>query len=169
MRVRNRSAEGGGRRAEARLTSIGEQRAERRGQKLGGRFSALRAPRSALCSRALRAPRSALCALLPRAPRSALCALLPRRALRSALRALLPRRALRSALCALILVACRQQSDLPKLFPVPDAHLVNESGAPVTLAWMKGSVTVYDFIYTTCSGTCPIMTNNMRALTKQID
>ena len=65
--------------------------------------------------------------------------------------------------------ACRQQSDLPKLFPVPDAHLVNERGAPVTLGAMKGSVTVYDFIFTNCQGTCPIMTNNMRALTKQID
>ncbi|PYQ27500.1 MAG: hypothetical protein DMF56_20330 [Acidobacteria bacterium] len=64
--------------------------------------------------------------------------------------------------------ACHQHSDLPKLFPVPDAHLVSERGTPVSLASMKGSVTVYDFIYTTCSGTCPIMTNNMRALTKQI-
>jgi len=70
---------------------------------------------------------------------------------------------------ALFAFACHQHSDLPKLYPVPDAHLVSESGAPVSLASMKGRVTVYDFIYTTCSGTCPIMTNNMRALTKQID
>jgi len=65
--------------------------------------------------------------------------------------------------------ACRQHSDLPKLFPVPDAQLVNEKGSAVSLAAMKGSVTVYDFIFTSCRGTCPIMTNNMRALTKQID
>jgi protein SCO1/2 len=79
-------------------------------------------------------------------------------------------RALRSAVCALIFAfACRQHSDLPKLFPVPDAQLVDERGAPVALASMKGSVTVYDFIFTSCPGTCPIMTNNMRALTKQID
>lgn len=70
---------------------------------------------------------------------------------------------------ALLLAACRQKSDLPKLFPVPDAQLVNERGAPVSLASMKGSVTVYDFIFTSCQGTCPIMTNNMRALTKEID
>jgi protein SCO1/2 len=58
--------------------------------------------------------------------------------------------------------------DLPKLFPVPDAKLVDETGKPVSLASMKGSVTVYDFIFTSCTGTCPIMTNNMRELTPKI-
>lgn len=72
-------------------------------------------------------------------------------------------------LLLVLALACSSHSDLPRLFPVPDAHLVNERGAPVSLASMKGSVTVYDFIFTTCRGTCPIMTNNMRALTKQID
>ncbi|HJQ36615.1 MAG TPA: SCO family protein [Thermoanaerobaculia bacterium] len=70
---------------------------------------------------------------------------------------------------ALLAVACHQKSDLPKLYPVPDARLVNEQGSAVNLAAMKGSVAVYDFIFTTCRGTCPIMTNNMRALTKQMD
>lgn len=67
------------------------------------------------------------------------------------------------------LVACRHESDLPRLYPVPAAQLVNEQGSAVNLAAMKGNVAVYDFIFTTCRGTCPIMTNNMRALTKQID
>jgi protein SCO1/2 len=91
-----------------------------------------------------------------------------RRAQSADLKAIL--RALRSTLCALLFaVACHQKSDLPKLYPVPDAQLVNEKGSAVNLAAMKGSVAVYDFIFTTCRGTCPIMTNNMRALTKQID
>jgi protein SCO1/2 len=34
---------------------------------------------------------------------------------------------------------------------------------------MKGGVAVYNFIFTHCAGTCPIMTNNMRALTPLID
>ncbi len=76
---------------------------------------------------------------------------------------------LRIALVILLAVACRPQPDLPKLYPVPDAKLVDETGKSVNLASMNGSVTVYDFIFTTCSGTCPIMTNNMRALTKEID
>lgn len=77
---------------------------------------------------------------------------------------------IRNAILLLFLAAaCRQHSDLPKLFAVPDTQLVNENGAPVHLGAMKGSVTIYDFIFTSCQGTCPIMTNNMRALTKQID
>lgn len=68
-----------------------------------------------------------------------------------------------------VLVACTPKPDLPKLFEVPDTRLVDETGKPVNLASMKGSVTVYDFIFTNCTGTCPIMTNNMRALTPKID
>jgi protein SCO1/2 len=68
-----------------------------------------------------------------------------------------------------LLLGCHSGPDLPKLFPVPNASLVDETGRPVTLDSMKGSVTVYDFIFTTCSGTCPMMTANMRALTKRVD
>lgn len=70
---------------------------------------------------------------------------------------------------ATTVAACRHQSDLPKLFPVPDAKLVNETGAPVQLAANKGYVTVYDFIFTNCGGTCPLMTQSMRQLTRKID
>lgn len=67
------------------------------------------------------------------------------------------------------LVSCKPKPDLPRLFPVPDTKLVDETGRDVNLAAMKGSVTVYDFIFTNCTGTCPIMTNNMRALTGKIE
>lgn len=77
---------------------------------------------------------------------------------------------LRSALLAVLFaVSCAPQAELPQLFPVPDAQLVDEQGRAVNLAAMKGQVTVYDFIFTNCSGTCPIMTNNMRALTKKVE
>jgi protein SCO1/2 len=78
---------------------------------------------------------------------------------------------LRLFLVAAVLLAsgCRRESELPKLFPVPNAKLVTQSGAPVQLDSMKGYVTVYDFIFTTCGGTCPLMSNQMKALTKQID
>ena len=69
----------------------------------------------------------------------------------------------------LFFFACKRAPELPALFPVPDASLVDENGRAVTLASMKGKVTVYDFIFTSCQGTCPIMTNNMRALTPKID
>lgn len=67
-----------------------------------------------------------------------------------------------------LLLACTPKPDLPKLFEVPDTQLVDETGKSVNLAAMKGSVTVYDFIFTSCTGTCPIMTNNMRALTPKV-
>ena len=75
----------------------------------------------------------------------------------------------RVALIALfVLIACKHQSELPKLFPVPNASLVNEKAQPVTLDANKGYVTVYDFIYTNCSGTCPMMTASMRKLTPKV-
>ena len=75
----------------------------------------------------------------------------------------------RSLFFLLLFLACKPAPDLPKLFEVPDAQLVDETGKPLNLSSMKGSVTVYDFIFTSCTGTCPIMTNNMRALTPKVD
>jgi protein SCO1 len=34
---------------------------------------------------------------------------------------------------------------------------------------MKGRVTVYDFIFTNCAGTCPMMTASLRRVTERID
>jgi protein SCO1/2 len=76
----------------------------------------------------------------------------------------------RRVLLALVLVfaACQQKSDLPRLFPVPNAALTDENGRPVQLDSMKGTVTVYDFIFTSCSGICPIMSRNMAELTRRV-
>lgn len=73
------------------------------------------------------------------------------------------------ALLLLALFACAPKPDLPKLFPVPNTTLVNERSERVQLDSMKGGVTVYNFIFTSCSGTCPVMTNNMRGLTPLVD
>jgi cytochrome oxidase Cu insertion factor (SCO1/SenC/PrrC family) len=75
-----------------------------------------------------------------------------------------------SVLCAvsLLLAGCKHESKLPKLFPVPDTALVADSGRPVNLRQMKGHVTVYDFIFTNCAGTCPMMTATMRRLTAKV-
>jgi len=72
-------------------------------------------------------------------------------------------------LVALLALACRHESELPKLFPVPNAKLVTEAGAPVQLDQFKGYVTVYDFIFTNCAGTCPLMSRTMQLVTKKID
>jgi protoheme IX farnesyltransferase len=70
---------------------------------------------------------------------------------------------------ALLAATCSHQSDLPKLFHVPNATLVSEANKPMQLDAMKGNVTVYDFIFTNCAGTCPVMTATMRRITTKID
>lgn len=78
-------------------------------------------------------------------------------------------RSLALLVALLAVVSCQQALELPELFPVPDTKLVDETGATVNLDAMKGSVVVYDFIFTNCTGICPLMTNNMRAVTEGID
>lgn len=68
----------------------------------------------------------------------------------------------------LLTLACHHESDLPKLFPIPEAQLLSEANKPVRMSEMKGHVVVYDFIFTHCSGTCPMMTATMQKLTKTI-
>jgi protein SCO1 len=70
---------------------------------------------------------------------------------------------------ALLAAACTNESDLPRLFPVPNAALVDESGKTVRLDANRGYVTVYDFIFTNCAGTCPLMTSTMRKLTAKVN
>lgn len=69
----------------------------------------------------------------------------------------------------LLLAACRHESDLPKLYPVPAAALVAETGAPVNLDDLHGKAVVYSFIFTRCGATCPIMTRAMRGITERIE
>ena len=69
----------------------------------------------------------------------------------------------------LLAAACTHESDLPKLFPVPNAALVDETGKAVRLDANRGYVTVYDFIFTNCAGTCPMMTATMRRLTAKVN
>lgn len=72
------------------------------------------------------------------------------------------------ALLALLFTACHHRSDLPRLFEVPNARLTAETGKPVELAANKGYVTVYDFIFTNCAGSCPIMTGALRKVTAKL-
>jgi len=73
------------------------------------------------------------------------------------------------ALLALAAVSCAYDSGLPRLFRVPDASVVSDRGKAVRLAEMSGYVTVYDFVFTNCAGTCPLMAATMRRLTRRID
>jgi len=63
-----------------------------------------------------------------------------------------------------LICACKQKPELTRLYPVPDFSLIDQSGAAVTLADLRGKVWIADFIFTNCGGTCPMMTDKMRKL-----
>jgi len=50
---------------------------------------------------------------------------------------------------------------LPVLGAVPDFFLYDSSAKEFKLENLKGKVFIADFIFTTCSGICPMMTKNM--------
>ena len=47
---------------------------------------------------------------------------------------------------------------------VPDFSLTDRSGATVTLSQLRGKIWIADFIYTTCTDTCPLQTGMMARL-----
>jgi cytochrome oxidase Cu insertion factor (SCO1/SenC/PrrC family) len=56
---------------------------------------------------------------------------------------------------------------LPRLGEVPAYRLTERSGRTVEGKDLLGSVTVYDFIFTHCAGTCPVMTLQMERIQKR--
>lgn len=53
---------------------------------------------------------------------------------------------------------------LPVLATVPDFSFTERSGEPFGLEELRGHIWLADFIFTSCAGTCPIMTSQMNAL-----
>lgn len=50
---------------------------------------------------------------------------------------------------------------------VPDFKLTERSGAEVNLSQLRGKIWIADFIYTTCTDTCPLQTAAMAKLQRQ--
>ncbi len=48
--------------------------------------------------------------------------------------------------------------------PVPEFQFVNQNGHSFSDKELKGKISVLNFIFTSCAGPCPIMTNNMTSL-----
>jgi protein SCO1/2 len=63
-----------------------------------------------------------------------------------------------------LLAACASQEPLPVFYPVPDFSLIERSNRPVTLEDFQGRVWVANFIFTSCAGMCPIMSDKMQLL-----
>ena len=54
--------------------------------------------------------------------------------------------------------------DLPVIKDVPSFLFKTQDGESFSVNELKGKITVLDFMFTTCAGPCPIMTNNMAHL-----
>lgn len=50
---------------------------------------------------------------------------------------------------------------------VPDFTLTERNGSPVSLAQLRGKIWIADFIYTTCTDTCPLQTAMMAKLQQE--
>ena len=57
--------------------------------------------------------------------------------------------------------------ELPEIGNVPQFEFTNSDGSIVTLDNLKGKVWVADFIFTTCTMACPMMTGNMNIVHKK--
>jgi protein SCO1/2 len=71
-------------------------------------------------------------------------------------------------LLTLLAAACSRKSELPVLYPVPEATLTDDAGAPRALAEFRQSATVYAFIFTRCAGVCPTMMEAMKGLAAKV-
>ena len=60
-----------------------------------------------------------------------------------------------------VMQPAREGEQLPVIGEIPAFSLVDQDGDRFTLDNVKGNVWLADFIFTTCSGPCPIMTERM--------
>ena len=60
-----------------------------------------------------------------------------------------------------------QEDSIPVIGGIPDFEFIDSEGRDVGLSSLKGKVWVADFIFTTCTMACPIMTGNMNIIHKK--
>jgi protein SCO1/2 len=57
---------------------------------------------------------------------------------------------------------------LPTLFPAPTFDLTDQTGRPFSSAHLTGKVVVANFIFTTCTDICPLLTATMAQVRDQL-
>ena len=70
------------------------------------------------------------------------------------------------AALALVGVSCADRAPLPVLGLVPEFQLTSQTGAPLSRKDLYGKIWVADFIFTNCTGPCPMMSSQMGRLQK---
>jgi protein SCO1 len=78
-------------------------------------------------------------------------------------------------ICVFALAGCRPSDDVTGSFPaanksdcLPDLTLLNQNGRSVNLSSLKGDYVLINFIYTSCAGTCPMLTAKMAQVEKKL-
>ena len=61
----------------------------------------------------------------------------------------------------IIVLQPKKENELPIIGQIPSFDLIDQNGESFTLESVKGNVWLADFIFTTCAGPCPIMTERM--------
>ena len=61
----------------------------------------------------------------------------------------------------IIVLQPKEENELPIIGQIPSFDLIDQNGESFTLDSVKGNVWLADFIFTTCAGPCPIMTERM--------
>jgi protein SCO1/2 len=69
-----------------------------------------------------------------------------------------------TALLACLLSACVPVQPLPVLGQVPQFQLTAQTGQPFDSHSLDGHIWVANFIFTTCTGPCPMMSHQMRGI-----
>jgi protein SCO1 len=67
------------------------------------------------------------------------------------------------------LLLSRRAPALPELGALPAFSLTDQRGERFGLSDLRGKVWVADFVFTSCSGACPMLTRRMRALQDRLD
>ena len=65
-------------------------------------------------------------------------------------------------------VACQPASSLPVLCPAPQFDLVDQTGRPFSSSHLAGKVVVANFVFTTCTDICPLLTATMAQVRDQL-
>ena len=63
---------------------------------------------------------------------------------------------------AILLGGCVKPKPLPNMGEIPHFQLISSTGQPFDSSELAGKIWVADFIYTTCTGPCPMMSAQMR-------
>ena len=63
-----------------------------------------------------------------------------------------------------IIEKAQSSHTIPSLKSVPNFSMINQQGVPFSQKNFEGKITVLDFMFTSCTGPCPLMTMNMSKL-----